>query len=464
MIPGITAQVGAGESGTPTERWWRIRFPTLNTGNTVGNGSNEYIDLRFAGLYTTIGGDNLVDDAIAFAAQPPNNPPGVLLANDNGSIRWNNAGNQGLGEDCFIAFKLPVPDDIMRFSIKNHSTAGYSPRDLVLESSWDGINWTFEYGYCYVGWGGGTLNNFDRQTSIDWSTHAVRDWLVRCFKSNGYSNLGIYEMEMASTIGGSDLCTGGTPRSTNNGTYPASNLTDNNNSTLCGSVGAARTTHVGYSFASDTIVNEVRFLAQVGNEQLEYGALCIPRPGTGTPGSYNGDWWYIKQLIEGCVYDGKGSSAYAMDFRNPRVPPSPTGAHRYWRLRPTNGSHRSEQAFSLTALDFKAGGSTLVGSGTAICGNKFDSGYLPSYAFDGSDSTLWHSDNNTVRTWIGYDFGTAVLPDEIFLKSRNDATYYNQIPVEVVLEYSDDLVNWFKKKAWHTVAPTAPLHTQSLYV
>src|SRR3546814_19661480 len=73
----------------------------------------------------------------------------LFRSTDSGTIKWNNAGNQGLGEECFIAFKLNVPDDIMRFEIKNHTNGSYTPRDVVLESSWDGINWTFEYGYCY---------------------------------------------------------------------------------------------------------------------------------------------------------------------------------------------------------------------------------------------------------------------------------------------------------------------------
>lgn len=458
MIPGIVAQASTGASGTPTERWWRVSFPTLNTGNTVGNGSNEYIDLRYMSLATEAGGTNLIPSALAFDAQPHNNPASTALATDSASIKWNNAGNQGVGEGCFVAFKLPTPLPINELKIRIHNTAGYSPRDIIVESSWDGIQWDFEFGYCYVGWGSAELKTFLRQ-SIDWSTYTARDWLVRVFKSRDYSNVGIFEMEMAETIGGTDLCTGGTPRSTNNGTYPASNLTDNNLGTLCGSVGAARAAHVGYSFATAVNINEVRFLATVQGEAPDYGALCVPIGGT--PGSYNGTVWYAKQLFKGAIRIGYTGGAYSLDMRNPRVPPSPTGAHRYWRVRPASDSWRSEQAFSATAIDWKAGGSSLVGSGTAIAANQFDGSYIPSYAYDGNNSTVWHSDNQTIRTWIGYDFGTNVLPDELVMTSRNDATFYNQFPVFAEVEYSDDGFNWFRKKAIKTTAPGAALTVQS---
>lgn len=461
MIPGITAQASTGASGTPTERWWRVRFPTLNNGNTIGNGSNEYIDLRYMSLATEPGGTNLISSALAYDGQPHNNPAGPTLATDSSSIKWNNAGNQGVGEGCFVAFKLPTPLPINELKIRVHSTASYSPRDIVVESSWDGVQWDFEFGYCYIGWSGGELKTFLRQ-SIDWTTYTARDWMVRCFKSSGYSNLGIDEMEMAETIGGTDLCTGGTPRSTNNSTYPASNLTDNNLSTLCGSLGAARTTHVGYSFATAVNINEVRFLSTVAAECPDWGALCVPTPGSGTPGSYNPSTWYIKQLFNGAHKIGfTRGTAFSLDMRNPRVPPSPTGAHRYWRVRPTSDSWRSEQAFSATEIDWKASGSSLVGAGTPIASNQFSASYVPAYAYDGNDATVWHSDNNTVRTWIGYDFGTAVLPDQLVMKSRNDGSLYNQFPVFAEVEYSDDGFNWYRKKAIKTTAPAAALEVQT---
>jgi hypothetical protein len=456
MIPGITAQVGAGTSGTPTERWWRVRFAKNNGGNTAGNGSNAYIDVYKVQLFTTIGGAEQVATAIAFAAMPSYNVPTALIANDSGAIRWNNAGNQPLLEDCWVAFKLPVPDDIVRVDIRTGGT--YGTQDVFIESSWDGKTWAFEYGY--VRTGTGTIS-LDRQ-AIDWTTATYRDWLVQPQCIYNYTNLGVQEMEMASTIGGSDLCTGGTPRSTNNATYPAANLTDNNTGTLCGSVGQGRKAYVGYTFASAVNIAELRLFPH-STERPAWYALAV---GLGTPGSFAGPW-YVKQIFEGVEMGGVTATWTNLDARNPRIPASPAaGAHRYWRVRPASNNWQGGQAFSLSALDFKAGGTTLVGSGTAIAANWFSGSWLPSYAFDGNSATAWHSDNVNVRTWLGYDFGSAVLPDEIILTNRTDGASdaWRQQPVMFHLEYSDDGDNWFVKKGFTTIDPSAAGQTQTFLV
>jgi hypothetical protein len=452
MIPGIVAQASSGSSAAPTERWWRVRFANNNSGNAAGNGSNAYIDIYGVQLYTTIGGTEMISTAaIDYVGNPPYNPPGVLIANNNGSIRWNNAGNQGLFQDCWVGFKLNVPDDIVRVAIQ--SGGSYGTFDVFIESSWDGATWEFEYGYCRTGTGSITL---DRQ-AIDWTTATYRDWLFQPQSIYNYTNLGLMEMEMASSIGGTDLCTGGTPRSTNNGTYPASNLVDNNTGTLCGSLGLGRLAYIGYTFASAVNIAEIRLYPHP-NERPAWGALCV---GLGTPGSFAGPW-YVKQIFEGVEWGGASATWTNMDARNPRAPSSPAGgAHRYWRVRPTSGSHAEGQAFSLSAMDFKAAGSSLTGSGTAIAANWYDASYVPANAFDGNASTNWHCDNVTNRTWLGYDFGSAVLPDELTWITRNDGTTNTQIPVEFAVEYSDDGDNWFVKKGFRPAIPTTAVQAYS---
>lgn len=449
MIPGIVAQVGAGQGAGLQERWWRIRFANNNAGNAAGNGSDAYIDIYQAGLYTEIGGPNLIATAIAFAGQPSNNPPGPLLASYNGSIRWNNAGNQALLQDCFIAFKLNTPDDVVRFAVQGGGT--YGPFDVVLESSWDGVTWEFEYGYARIP--GSGLQILDRQ-NIDWTTATYRDWLFQPFEIYNYTNLGIMEMELAETIGGPDLCTGGTPRSTNNGTYPASNLTDNNLGSLCGSLGHGRKAYIGYTFATPVKINEWR-IYPLPSERPNSGAVCV---GLGTPGTFSGPW-YMKQVFEG-IWQGNSAVEWAnLDCRNPKQPVSPNGPHRYWRIRPESNNLRGgEQAFCVSALDWRKEGASIVGSGTPIAMNWYDANYVPAYAYDGNDNTAWHSNNVNKRTYIGYDFGTPVLPDEFRMKTRNDPIF-NQLPVQFAVEFSDDGHNWHMKKGFATPAPSAALQT-----
>lgn len=447
MIPGIVAQVGAGESGTPTERWWRVRFANNNGGNTAGNGSDAYIDIYKVQLFTDFAGSEQIATALDFKGMPHYNPPGALIANDNGSIRWNNAGNQPLLQNCWVAFKLPVPDDVVRVAIR--SGGSYGTFDVFIDSSWDGVTWEFEYGYCRTGTGTITL---DRQ-AIDWATATYRDWLLQPQDIYNYTNLGVMEMEMASTIGGADMCSGGTPRSTNNGTYPATNLVDNNVGTLCGSIGQGRKAYIGYSFATAVKVDEIRIYPHP-NERPNSCALCV---GLGTPGTFAGPW-YVKQVFEIAEWGGAAATWTNLDARNPRAPSSPAaGAHRYWRVRPECDNWQGGQAFSLSALDWRAGGASLVGSGTAIAANWYDASWVPANAYDGNSATAWHSNNVNVRTWLGYDFGSPVLPDEVRLTNRTDGASdaWRQQPVIFAVEYSDDGDNWFVKKGFATVDPSA---------
>ena len=117
MIPGITAQASTGASGTPNERWWRVHFINNNSGHAAGNATNAYIDIYQVELYTEIGGPGLVADAVATKAQPMYNPPSLGLGVYTGALKWNNAGNQGLFQGCFVAFKLNTPLEVPRFRV-----------------------------------------------------------------------------------------------------------------------------------------------------------------------------------------------------------------------------------------------------------------------------------------------------------------------------------------------------------
>ena len=448
MIPGIVAQASSGASGTPTERWWRVHFINNNAGGNRGDSGDAYIDIYQVQLFTEIGGPERIATAVAFDACPPNIPtPAIAIY--NGSIKWNNWGIKTLNQGCYVSFKLDTPLEVQRFAVRSGGT--YGQFDVVLESSWDNVTWEFEYGYARTP--GGGLINYDRQ-NIDWDTFTCRDWLVQPHKTNTYSNLGIMEMEMAETIGGPDMCNGGTPRSTNNGTYPASNLTDNNTNSLCGSNGTGRQAYVGYTFPIALNIQEVRLWPLAGGERPDWYSLCA---GLGTPGTFSGPW-YIKQVCNGIEWGGRATEWTPFDARNPRQPSSPNGPHRYWRVRPESDSHNTDTAFSFNRLDFRKDGATLIGSGTAIAANWYNADWIPANAFDENDNTAWHSDMVSRMTWLGYDFGVPVNPDELRVTVRNDTgAGKSQQPRGMQIEFSDDGRNWFTRAAYRTVMPTSAL-------
>lgn len=455
MIPGIVAQASTGASGTPTERWWRVRFPTTNSGSDTMTASNPFVDVRFISMATTSGGTNLVPSNTAIMQSIGSASNAVV---DNTSL-WNNSGVGPRASDMWAAFKLPTADEINEVKIRNHSVSFYSPFVVIIESSYDGVSWEFEWGEARVTWGSAELKTFNRP-AINWSTHTGRDWLYQAYFTTGLNNLGIFEMEMASSIGGADLCTGGTPRSTGNATFPASNLTDNNTGTLCGSTGSiSRYHYVGYSFASDVNVEEVRILQTVNGEQAPYGCLCF---GAGTPGTFAGPW-YIKQEFYGMKNTAGAATTVAHDMRQPR--PVDSSAHRYWRVRSYHhgniGSGTGE-VFAAAKLDFRASGSTLIGSGTPISSSEFSAIFQDDYAFDGDTGTAWASNSSyTVYQWLGYDFGSAVLPDEVVLQARNDASAWAQMFQYFAVDYSDDGIMWYKKEAFKVTTIAGALQEQT---
>jgi len=99
-----------------------------------------------------------------------------------------------------------------------------------------------------------------------------------------------------------------------------------------------------------------------------------------------------------------------------------------------------------------AGGTNLIGGGTASASSYYDSRYLPSCACDGNPSTMW-SANSAVPAWWGYDFGagSAVNVGYVTLTTRNDGDSACN-PNAFDVQYSDDNSTWTTAESF--TAPT----------
>jgi hypothetical protein len=425
-------------------RWWRVRFLSTNSGDAMGTGNANYVDIRFIAMLDG-GGTNLVPLNLGIQTSPGIGAVANVLV-DDGSIS-NNQGIQQVAIGMWYAFKLPTMEKINTVQVRNYGTGGYSPGTIVVESSLDGLTWAFEWGETMLGWGGQELKTFVRP-NIDWGSYTSQDWMVRTFQTVGNANLGILEMEMASTIGGTDLCVGGTPRSTGNSTYPASNLTDNSVDSLCGASGDHRNAYVGYSFPNPVKVDEVRF-ASHSNEQALSAALCV---GAGTPGTFSGPW-YIKQLVDGVPPLG-WAQWHSLDFRRSK-PTGATGPHRYWRARATSPSTGNEMTlFSCSAADWQDGtGLSLTGAnGTPIGGGQYDGNNAITMAYDGNGATNWASPytGQYSNQWIGYDFGAPVFPRTFTMRSTEESGYWNRTMRYFNIEWSDDGISWYAHRGYQS--------------
>lgn len=452
MIPGIVAGASQGSGAGATERWWRVRFPVPNNGSSTMTSNNPFIDIKFIAMATTNGGANIVPDYIDSKSSIGSHLNAVV---DNTSL-WNNAGIGPLAVDMWAAFKLPTADDINEVKVRCGSTSSYSPFVVCVDSSYDGVNWTFEFGHARLGWGSSELKTFQRSYLGFANVVPSTRWLMQPYKTTGRSNLGTFEMEMAETAGGADICTGGSPLAQANGTFPPANLTDNNIASLSGSTSVARLSYNGYDFGAGNTktLEEIRILQSVNGEQPDFGAVCAVTPDNGA--------WAVIQEFYGIPNQGGAASTITMKATGD-VKAGDTSAHRYWRVRAgKKGTLGNGYVYSCAKLDFRASGSTLIGSGTPISSTENSGSFIDDYAFDGNTATLWASNGNDMTfQWVGYDFGSAVLPDQVVLQARDDATAWNQTFSIITVEWSDDGKLWYEKETFEVTEITGALDEQT---
>lgn len=86
--------------------------------------------------------------------------------------------------------------------------------------------------------------------------------------------------------------------------------------------------------------------------------------------------------------------------------------HRYWRL--LISANEIGNISGLAALEMAAtpAGSDQCTGGTALT-SSYRVGNEPALAFDGDDNTKWISENVSLPSYIGYDFGAEVAVKEV---------------------------------------------------
>lgn len=87
-------------------------------------------------------------------------------------------------------------------------------------------------------------------------------------------------------------------------------------------------------------------------------------------------------------------------------------------------------------------GSNILINGTATASSELDGGYIAAYAFDGNDTTRWHSAKTSFPHWIKYDLGSSItkIVNKIKLKTYCDV---NGARVkDIVIEGSNNNTDW----------------------
>lgn len=116
-------------------------------------------------------------------------------------------------------------------------------------------------------------------------------------------------------------------------------------------------------------------------------------------------------------------------------------AHRYWRINITSNAAGSYASMAECVLAGTIGGATLCGTGTATADSYYP-GQPPASACDGSTTTSWCSNGNSI-SWWQYDFGVGVTQDiqEVRITPPGNG-FQNRAPRTFDLQYSDNGTTW----------------------
>jgi hypothetical protein len=258
---------------------------------------------------------------------------------------------------------------------------------------------------------------------------AHRYWRVYITEAVHATHLDIREIEMHTSLGGADVCTGGTAiYSAETGGFEASkSFDDNSGTTWYISQGSYPLPQwIGYDFGS-------------GNDK-DIVELSLTA------------WTYTEQWVSFRFQHSDDASSWTtlftvendepQDTNTPRTysandTPTMNGADTFWRVRSTTVDGGAE--FGVAEIQFRTtgGGADQATGGKAFANRSQDPGnFLPGYAFDDNAASRWASVSGGVAGWIGYRWASAKSIVEAAVTARNDG-FHSQAPKDFVIEYWD---------------------------
>jgi len=262
----------------------------------------------------------------------------------------------------------------------------------------------------------------------------VQDWRLIPHGPQHRDSVFIADIEMAATVGGANLCAGGTASSTGM-TGTAANAFDGSQSTYCNT--AANSSDLAayiYHFATPVSIGEVRLLMTNSGTFHEQGPLGFSLQASGDGGST----WQTMALVTGLAAWTLAESRAFTIGAVPLVTGLGRSNARGWRVNTTAipGSGQLEIAEIIFAAT--AGGSAIAGAGygASACHNGFTR--PASQAFDANTSTIW-SPNNTTIGRVARFFSAAQDIAEVRIAAGSTA---NRAPGDFTVQFTEDGVNW----------------------
>jgi hypothetical protein len=251
-------------------------------------------------------------------------------------------------------------------------------------------------------------------------------WRIYITSTNGSAVTGIAEVEMRASIGGANLCSGGTPSASSaypaGGPYEAAQAFDSNAATFWDSRYDVPQ-WIEYDFASTQSIAEILIKAPPSGNvndapkdfQLQY---------------WDGSAWIINLMVP---------SQTGWTAGEVRTFSEPATAKRTWRLYIT-AVESGVPGVAELAMHTSVGGTNVCTGGTPLASSFYDPSYVASKAFDGSGSTFWDA-AAVAPQCLQYAFGSAQNIVEYVVTAPPSGNQANA-PKTFKLQYNDGLGGW----------------------
>lgn len=204
--------------------YWRINILTNNGDGNVGLAGLEFRD--------TVGGSNVATGGTALCSNDWGGMfPAANAFDGNASTIW----VTDAGPPQWIGYHFASAVDIAQIAVQARPTyMGNSPKDFDLQFSDDGAVWIQQSAFTgQTSWGSNETRTFAAGSPPGApGSHAW--WRVLGYRAETGTTAAIAEVEFHATVGGADVCSGGTPSASSVWTtgYEADKAFDNNNATF----------------------------------------------------------------------------------------------------------------------------------------------------------------------------------------------------------------------------------------
>lgn len=268
---------------------------------------------------------------------------------------------------------------------------------------------------------------------------------VKNYSNNNIPAISAAEIEMRSSIGGSNLATGGTPYADSifSASYPSSNAFDGTPSSFwVSSITNGGTHWIAYDFVTDVEIVEISYSKRPDSygqaEAIIIGVIQY---------SHDNVNWNTYWIFETPATWGTGAET--------RIFSKGPLEKKSWRIRTTQTQLANQrQSFAEVEFRLTSGGANQATGGTAISASSYSNLYKPSNAFDSNNSN-YVSNGSVVSNapqWIGYIFTEGKDINEVMIRVRSDEYGANEGTVSAVVESSYDYLNWVEEWSFTTPA------------